>query len=89
MSLKNDVNRLVDAEEAAALLGLQPCTLAAWREDGSQPGLCFFKIGRAVRYRYADLLAFIESRRASSTLESRHLDKPHFSAFRRSRRPFA
>ncbi|MFZ4072216.1 MAG: helix-turn-helix transcriptional regulator [Caulobacterales bacterium] len=68
-----DPNRLLKPEEAAALLGLQPCTLAAWREDGSMPGLAFFKIGKAVRYRYRDVLAFIETRRATSTLAARAL----------------
>jgi len=67
----SDPNQMLSTQEAAALLGLQPCTLAAWREDGSQPGLAFFKLGKAVRYRYADLLAFIETRKASSTLVAR------------------
>jgi len=64
---------MLSTQDAAALLGLQPCTLAAWREDGSQPGLAFFKLGKAVRYRYADLLAFIEKRKASSTLTARRI----------------
>ena len=59
---------MLSTADAADLLGLQPCTLSAWREDGSQPGLAFFKLGKAVRYRYGDLLAFLETRRASSTL---------------------
>ena len=67
----SDPNQMLSTQDAAALLGLQPCTLAAWREDGSQPGLAFFKLGKAVRYRYADLLAFIESRKALSTLVAR------------------
>lgn len=69
----SDPNQMLSTQDAAALLGLQPCTLAAWREDGSQPGLAFFKLGKAVRYRYADLLAFIETRRASSTLVARQI----------------
>ena len=71
--MTTDPNRLLKPEEAAAFLGLQPCTLAAWREDGSMPSLAFFKIGKAVRYRYGDVLAFIESRRATSTLGARQL----------------
>jgi hypothetical protein len=71
--MTTDPNRLLKPEEAAAFLGLQPCTLAAWREDGSMPGLAFFKIGKAVRYRYGDVLAFIETRRATSTLAARGL----------------
>jgi len=72
----NDPNQMLSTQDAAALLGLQPCTLAAWREDGSQPGLAFFKLGKAVRYRYADLLAFIETRKASSTLLARQISPP-------------
>ena len=40
---------MLSTADAADLLGLQPCTLSAWREDGSQPGLAFFKLGKAVR----------------------------------------
>ena len=69
----SDPNRMLTTAEAADLLGLQPCTLAAWREDGSQPDLAFSKFGKAVRYRYGDLIAFIEARRASSTLTARQL----------------
>jgi predicted site-specific integrase-resolvase len=64
---------MLSTAQAAALLGLRPSTLAAWREDGSQPGLAFFKLGKAVRYRYADIVAFIETRKASSTLLARRL----------------
>lgn len=72
----SDPNQMLSTQDAAALLGLKPCTLAAWREDGSQPGLAFFKLGKAVRYRYADLLAFIETRKASSTLTARQVAPP-------------
>ena len=73
MLTSSDPNRMLSTADAAHLLGLQPCTLSAWREDGSQPGLAFFKLGKAVRYRYGDLLAFLETRRASSTLVARQL----------------
>jgi hypothetical protein len=69
-----DLNRLLKPEDAAAFLGLQPCTLAAWREHGSMPTLAFFKIGKAVRYRYGDIPAFIETRKATSTLAARALN---------------
>ena len=71
--MTTDPNRLLKPDEAAAFLGLQPCTLAAWREDGSMPSLAFFKIGKAVRYRYGDVLAFIETRRATRMLAARAL----------------
>ena len=73
--MSDDPNRLLTTTEAAQLLGLQPCTLCAWREDGAQPGLAHFKLGKAVRYRYGDLIAFVETRRASSTLLARQLPK--------------
>jgi hypothetical protein len=40
------------------------------------PELAFFKLGKAVRYRYGDVLAFIETRRATSTLAARGLGRP-------------
>lgn len=43
--------------------------LSAWREDGSQPVLAYFKLGKAVR----DLIAFVETRRASWTSLARKL----------------
>jgi hypothetical protein len=73
MLTSSDPNKMLSTADAADLLGLQPCTLSAWREDGSQPGLAFFKLGKAVRYRYGDLIAFLETRRASSTLLARQL----------------
>lgn len=73
ISIANDPNRMLSTEEAAAFMGLQPCTQAAWREDGSQPDLPFFKIGKAVRYRCADVLAFLEARRAVSTLAAQQI----------------
>ncbi|MEY2758380.1 MAG: hypothetical protein RIR33_2158 [Pseudomonadota bacterium] len=75
MLTSSDPNRMLSTADAAALLGLQPCTLSAWREDGSQPGLAFFKLGKAVRYRYGDLIAFLDTRRASSTLVARQLPR--------------
>jgi hypothetical protein len=83
-----DPNRMLTTAEAANLLGLQPCTLAAWREDGSQPDLSFSKFGKAVRYRYGDLIGFIEARRASSTLTARQLKaaEPAPAAPRKPRR---
>ena len=72
----SDHNQMLSTQEAARLLGLQPCTLSAWREDGSQPGLAFFKLGKAVRYRYGDILSFIATRKASSTLTARQMAPP-------------
>lgn len=55
---------LLKPEEAAAL-GLAQQTLARWRCEGAGPP--FVLAGRAVRYRRADLSAWIESRTRRST----------------------
>ena len=68
-----DPNQMLTTEAASHLLGLKASTLAAWREDGSQPDLAFFKVGKAVRYRYRDIMAFVESRRAYSTVAARQM----------------
>jgi len=54
--------------QAAAYLGLQPATLEQWRWNGRGPR--FAKIGRSVRYRQADLDAFLEARVFMSTTEA-------------------
>lgn len=52
--------------EAAALIGLQPCTLAAWRCLRSD-GPPFVKIGSAVRYNRQVLLDWAQARTCQST----------------------
>ena len=48
--------------EAANYLGLAPHTLATWR-CAKRNNLPFFKIGGAIRYRRADLVTWLETRR--------------------------
>jgi hypothetical protein len=60
--------RLVGETEAAEILGLSVKTLRRWRFAGRGPA--FHKIGACVRYRPADLDAFIEAGRRHSTAES-------------------
>jgi excisionase family DNA binding protein len=67
-----DPNQMLTTSEAATLLGLKPATLANWREDGSVD-LAFSKFGSCVRYRYADVVAFAERARCTSTLAARQL----------------
>ncbi|MEO7859217.1 MAG: helix-turn-helix domain-containing protein [Nitrospirales bacterium] len=56
------------AESAVAdQLACETKTLQAWRCRGGGPA--FVKVGRLVRYRPEDVLAYIESRRVSSTSE--------------------
>jgi predicted DNA-binding transcriptional regulator AlpA len=48
---------LLTEKEAAALLGLRPNTLNAWRNRATGPK--YLRIGRkAIRYRLLDVLAF-------------------------------
>lgn len=55
---------MLDTEAAADVLGLRPQTLNEWR--CRRVGPSFAKLGRAVRYRYADLVAWIESQRVET-----------------------
>lgn len=52
---------LLDENSAATLLDVSPGTLSVWRSTGRY-NLPFLKIGRKVRYRHSDLLAWLESR---------------------------
>lgn len=52
---------LLDEQAAAALLTVAPGTLSVWRSVGRY-NLPFIKIGRKVRYRRADLIAWLEKR---------------------------
>lgn len=56
---KND--DLLDDHAAAALLDVSVGTLSVWRSTGRYK-LPFLKIGRKVRYRRSDLLAWLEGR---------------------------
>jgi predicted site-specific integrase-resolvase len=67
-----DPNQMLTTAEAATLLGLKPATLANWREDGFVD-LAFSKFGSCVRYRYADVVAFADRARCTSTLAARRL----------------
>lgn len=58
-------NSLLTDVQAAERLGLAVKTLRNWRVSGRGPR--FIRLGRAVRYAVADLDAFIESGRRSST----------------------
>lgn len=51
---------------AATVLGVKTSTLATWRSSGRY-GLPFIKVGGAVRYRIADLAAFLAGSISSKT----------------------
>ena len=59
---------LLDTKEAAALYGLSQMTLRKWRCLGEGPR--FVRIGRAVRYRKADLDAYADARIFESTSQA-------------------
>ncbi len=60
-------NNLLDEKHAAEILDVAPGTLSVWRSTGRY-ALPFLKVGRKVRYRHADLLAWLDSRtRANGT----------------------
>lgn len=54
-------HELLDERGAATLLGLSPGTLSVWRCTGRYK-LPFLKVGRRVRYRHSDLLAWLQAR---------------------------
>jgi len=55
------LNDLLDEKQAAAILKVNPGTLSVWRCTGRY-AIPFIKVGRSVRYRLADLNAWLESR---------------------------
>jgi len=56
---------MLRTKEAAEYLGLRKCTLEVWRVRGDGP--VFLKLGKAVRYRSADLDDFINASIRTST----------------------
>ena len=59
---------LIDTSIAAELCGISQMTLRKWRTMGSGPQ--FVKLGRSVRYRREDILAFIAERVFGNTTEA-------------------
>lgn len=57
----NDINlnRLLSRKEAADYLGVKEVTLAIWKST-KRHGLPVVKVGRLAKYRYGDLLEFVE-----------------------------
>ena len=69
-----DENRLLSPSDVAALLGIKTTTLEKWREHG-RVDLPFVKLGaKAIKYRYRDVIAFINARVATSTTQARLLN---------------
>jgi predicted DNA-binding transcriptional regulator AlpA len=61
----NDEYQLINEKEAAKLLALSPATLRIQRCTGATPNglpkIPYIKIGRAVRYRRADIERYIDA----------------------------
>ena len=53
------MDRLLDSRSTAAYLGVHPMTLSKWRAEHEGP--THLKIGKAVRYRLSDLVAWLET----------------------------
>ncbi len=62
--MSNQIELLTEVE-AAFEIDVTPGTLSVWRSTGRY-GIPFIKIGRKVRYRKSDLLAWLESRTRES-----------------------
>lgn len=58
--------KLLTPEQTAEILGVTVATLATWRCTKRVP-LNYVKTGRLIRYREADVLAFIEARTQTIT----------------------
>ena len=56
-----ETDRLLTQTEAAAYLSVKESTLESWRSPARRQPLPFLKLGRLVRYRKADLDAFISA----------------------------
>ncbi len=60
------VEKLLDINEAASLLGVRPQTLYLWV---SQKRIAYRKIGRLVRFRMSDLEEFVDQVRQPVVVE--------------------
>lgn len=53
------MGKMFDEKQAAELLGCSVATLRKWRLLGTGPA--YVKVGRLVRYREADLMAYLDA----------------------------
>ncbi len=60
----NNTHRLLSRKEAAAYLGVKEVTLAIWKST-QRYNIPTVKVGRLVKYRFSDLLEFVERRTVS------------------------
>ncbi len=69
MSTLTPPDELLAQDSVARILGLREKTLESWRSRGGGP--VYVKIGRLVRYRIADVEAFIAAGARASTTNPR------------------
>jgi hypothetical protein len=60
---------VLDEKETSVLTGQSPKTLESWRNRGQE--LPFLKLGRRVRYRLSDVIAFLDKNTFVSTREAK------------------
>jgi hypothetical protein len=61
MNSINSTTKLLKPIEVANLLGVKEQTLSAWRCNGRNQELRWYKFGRQIRYAEADVYGFIHS----------------------------
>ncbi len=64
----NENDRLLTRKEAAQMLGVKEMTLAIWKTN-NRYNLPVVKVGRLAKYRYKDLLDFIDKRTVNKPTE--------------------
>ena len=69
----NELNkeRLLSRKEAADYLGVKEVTLAIWKSTKRYP-IPVVKVGRLARYRFGDLLEFVEKRTVNKAIDNNY-----------------
>ena len=62
-------NRLLSRKEAAEYLGVKEVTLAIWKSAQRHP-IPVVKVGRLAKYRFGDLLEFVEKRTVNKEIDT-------------------
>lgn len=62
---ESSTKEYLNQDEAAELIGVSSETLCVWRCQ-KRYGLKYYKIGRLIRYKRSDVLAWMESRAVSA-----------------------
>ena len=65
----DEAETLLKTDQLAKRLGISLITIRKWRVVGGGAGPDYIRCGRAVRYRWSDVLDWMERRRTTSTSE--------------------